>query len=193
MSQTQIWKMSVSCEIGRPQIGETGYWDEWDELKRPFPNGVDTLRCEKLLEFRSDASDALEWDYYGRIGDVWSQRAKDLLWPYANKHLRCFQTTLNGAPYYILRTDAELGLDCLDFERSKVEYFQCDSNDVKYIHRHYFHLDRITAPLIFFVPEKPILMATDSIRQMVEAAKLKGFLFSDPAKTFAERANSGEL
>jgi hypothetical protein len=82
----------------------------------------------------------------------------------------------------------ELGLDCLNRKNSEFDVYPHDPARIMYIHRYALHLDRIDDPLIFFVSEKGDLMATDSIRQMVQSACLRGFTFSDPPKRFAERA-----
>jgi hypothetical protein len=110
---------------------------------------------------------------------MWSQRAKDLLWPYANGCLRCFQTSLNGAPYYILRVAKELAIDCLDRDRSELKYFPKNPNDIMDIKRYAFYRERLHDPMIFHVPERPEILGTQSIKQIVEEAGLKGFRFED--------------
>ncbi|HYO24274.1 MAG TPA: DUF1629 domain-containing protein [Lacipirellulaceae bacterium] len=164
------------------------YWDEWDELKRPFPRGVDTLPCEQLA-FTVDLPDALTWHWYSipGTGGVWSQRAKDLLWPYAGKHLRCFQTTLNGAPYYILRLDDELGLDCLDYKHSELNRFP-SSGRVARILKYVFRSDVIHDPMVFHAKDGSDILCTESIHQMILDVGLKGFVFQDTATLCQRRA-----
>jgi hypothetical protein len=177
-----VYNMFPSGEDHRPQIDleKHGYSDEWKELARPFPERVEVLQSNRLA-FNCDASDALDWDWYWRVGmwGMWSQRAKDLLWPYARKHLRCFLTTLNDQPYYILHVDKKLAVDCLDRERSDLEFFKSDPASVKRIRKYVFKQELLTDPLVFNIPEVNAILSTRTIRQMVFDAGLKGFHFED--------------
>jgi hypothetical protein len=182
-----VYYMCRSCEEYRPQIdlekdsleGRDHDWTEWMQYDEAFPIEVDTVVLRNL-SFEVDAPNALEWDWYsiGFWGMI-SQRAKDLLWPYARRHLRCFQTTLNGEPYYILHLDKRLALDCLDVHKSKIEYFKCDPDDIKDIKKYAFHLEKLCDPLIFHVLQAREILGTQSIKRMVEEADLKGFHFED--------------
>lgn len=176
----KIYYMAPSCEIERPQIWETGYFNEWLELDQEFPAGLDCVTCTELKTFQVRDISALQWDWYGQVGmwGMWSQRAKDLLWPFTNGCLRCFRTSLNGAPYYILRVDSELATDCLDRERSDIQYFE-SSGRVMQVKKFVFHEGRISDPLIFHVPEIRDILCTRSVKSIVEDAGLKGFFFQD--------------
>lgn len=126
IAATTVYEMSRSCEDNRPYIDlekQDLEWDDWGDIDQPFPAGIDTIRSPSTLHFHVDAPDALEWDWYDpSYPGIISQRAKDLLWPHAEGCLRCFQTSLNGAPYYLLRVDEELATDCLDREKSKIVF-----------------------------------------------------------------------
>ena len=184
MSELTIWKMSVSAEEDRPQVdleiqGLT--WDDWGDMDQPFPDGVDTIQSPSTLHFHVDAPDALEWDWYSvSYWGMWSQRARDLLWPHARKHLRCFQTTLNGQLYYILRVDEELGLNCLDYDRVELNRFP-SSGRVARVLKYAFRPGVIQDPLIFHAKDSGDILCTESIHQIVLDAGLKGFRFQDTA------------
>jgi hypothetical protein len=187
MNEPQIWKISVSCEEDRPQIGDADYWNEWDELKASFPDRVDTLVCKQLVAFHADALDALDWDWYGGgVGTwgMWSQRAKELLWPYTQGSLRCFQTSLNGAPYYILRVDKDLAVDCLDVDRSDIQYFDDAKTEAWKVLEYAFRPNVIVDPLIFHAPQRSDILVTNSIRRIIEDSGLNGFAFYDAADLY---------
>lgn len=179
-----------SVQINRPQIDlekQNLRWDDWGDMEQEFPEGIDTIQSPPTLRFHVDAPDALQWDWYGEglFWGMWSQRAKDLLWPYAQGRLRCFQTTLNCAPYYILRVDKSLALDCLDVGQSEIEYFDAVQTRVNIIKSYAICPKILTDPSIFHVPQRSDILATDSIRRIVENAGLKGFAFYDAADLYA--------
>jgi hypothetical protein len=183
----RIYYICPSSEQGRPQIdlesdslaGIIHDWTEWNYFHDDFPIDSEVVVLRNL-SFKVDREDALNWDWYsiGFWGMI-SQRAKDLLWPYAGKHLRCLQTTLNGEPYYILHLDKRLALDCLDLQKSKIEYFKCDPDDIKDIKKYTFQLEMLCDPLVFHVPQAREILGTQSIKRMVEETDLKGFHFED--------------
>ncbi len=161
------------CSEGDDQFGK------WKVFEQPFPEGVDTLPAPNI-NFTVDHPDALEWDYYDSYSSegMWSQRAKDLLWPYTNGCLRCFQATLNGAPYYILRLNKEAAIDCLDHEQSEFTFWdQSLGGDIMDITKYVFRMQVLSDPLIFKIPERKKIFCTQSIRQIVLDAGLKGFWF----------------
>jgi hypothetical protein len=184
MNELKIWKMSVSCEEDRPQIDlekQNLTWDDWGDLKQEFPPDIDVIQSPQTLKFHIDAPDALEWDWYGvNFWGAWSQRAKDLLWPCAKKYLRCFQASLNGAPYYILRVDEELALDCLDYDHAELNRFP-SSGRVARVLKYAFRPRIIHDPLIFHAKNSGDILCTESIHRMVLDAGLKGFSFADTA------------
>jgi hypothetical protein len=158
-----------------------GYEEEWEELNQPFPDGVDMLSCQ-YLAFVVDDPRALEWHWYSipGTGGMWSRRAKELLWPYARQYLRCFETSLNGTPYYILRLDEELALDCLDYHRTELNRFP-SSGRVARVLRYAFRPNTICDPLTFHAKDSSDILCTESVRQMILNAGLKGFSFADTA------------
>ena len=78
-----------------------------------------------------------------------------------------------------MRNDKELAIDCLDRERSNIEFFRREPDKVKWIGSFAFHIDQLSDPMIFRVRESPAILATQSIKQIVEDAGLKGFMFED--------------
>jgi hypothetical protein len=181
--------MYPSDDESRPEIdlerdrlaGIDHDWTEWIKFDNDFPIDSEVVPLHNL-EFEIDRAGAINWDCYsiGFWGMI-SQRAKDCLWPYARKHLRCFSTSLNGMPYYILHSDERLALDCLDREHSEIELFKC-SGRVMQVRRFAFRPGLISDPLIFHVPESGGLLCTESIKALIESTGLKGFLFWDAEK-----------
>lgn len=181
-SVTHVYEMWCSGEEGRPFIDLEKHhltWDDWGNMEAIFPPGVDVIKSPDTLNFHVDKPEATEWDWYNY--DLISQRAKDILWPYAKGSLRCFETTLNGAPYYILRVDEDLAIDCLDREKSIIRRFPSSGRVMK-IMQHVFHLEKIYDPLIFHISESPSVFCTQSIKQIVEDAGLRGILFRDTSR-----------
>jgi hypothetical protein len=177
-----VYLMERSIEGGRPEIDleeQQITWDDWGDLESPFPRGLEVLESPSTLRFRVERDDALDWHWYrASYWGMISQRAKDLIWPFAHGRLRAFKTLINNSPFYILRLDNELGLDCLDTKNAAVEVYP-DSGRIMYVKRYAFHKDRIEDPSVFFVPEKRDLLCTESVRQAVLDAGLKGFSFRD--------------
>lgn len=181
-----VYRMWPCEDEGRPEIdlerdsleGIDHDWTEWNKFDNDFPIESEVVPLHNL-KFEIDRADAIDWDWYaiGFWGMI-SQRAKDCLWPYARKHLRCLSTSLNGMPYYILHSDERLALDCLDRERSELELFKC-SGRVMRVRRFTFRPGLIADPLIFHVSESGCLLCTESIKTLIENTGLKGFQFLD--------------
>ena len=128
-------------------------WGKWNVFEQPFPEGVDTLPAPNL-HFTVDHAEALEWDWYDGpdAKGMWSQRAKDLLWPLTNGCLRSFQATLNGAPYYILRLNQEAAIDCLDHQQSEFTFWdQSLGGEIKDITKYVLHKERLSSSFALFV------------------------------------------
>lgn len=178
-----VYRLKYSIESNRPRVDWEAYdpsegddqWGKWKVFEQPFREGIDTLPAPKI-NFTVVHPEALEWDWYDGpdTWGMWSQRAKDLLWPLANGCLRSFQAMLNGAPYYILRVYDELAIDCLDRERSQLKFFE-SSGRIMDIKKYAFHMEYLSDPMIFHALDCREILCTQSVRQAILDAGLKGF------------------
>jgi hypothetical protein len=165
---------------GRPSIdySKHRFWDEWDELKRPFPPGSDTQQCIQL-HFRVDHPRANSWDWYFDDGDgIMSARACGLLWPWLKNCCVRFETSINGAPYYFIRGNRRYS-DCFDADNSVFGYLSPDLPYIDNVQRLSFISAEIRDPSIFRILPYVWMLATDLVRRAVVEAKLEGFEFVD--------------
>jgi hypothetical protein len=138
----------------------------------------------KPVFFTVRAKGAENWHYYTVAGTfgLWSQTVIDLIGPYMK---RCFEFPLkafvNDLPFYFMRPVGSL--DCLDRDHSELLVFPDEPQRVMRIKRYRFFKEKIPDPLVFVVPETLTeIFATQSIKTMIEDAKLNGFLFIDAEK-----------
>src|SRR5262249_7441761 len=175
MAKTErVFLVDASSEKGRPVI----------DFSLPENGRNDWLLVGQVLRGEREEKDypnvlifvhhpeAVNWDMYfggGNFG-LMSERAVDLLEPYASDYFKFFQARLNGESFFFLKRKRVL--DCLDPERSILVPFRCDPTGIKEIKRYRFHMDRIADPLVFTIPETPELFATQSIDSLIRGEGL---------------------
>jgi hypothetical protein len=131
------------------------------------------------VELLVKRSDAPNWDFYsvpGTLG-LFSERAIGLFIPYATRFFDPVGAELNGAPFFFLREKRALA--CLDRENSIVVPFASNPSRIMEIHKFVFHQERVTDPLLFRIPELRRLLATQSIKRIIDDKQLKGFSLID--------------
>ena len=178
----QVFLLSPSLEDERPEIrfelkeNQRADWLSIDEVLRGERPLTDYREPEVVV---LDAGAEL-WDFYlvpGTLG-LLSARAVDVLAPFADKHFDVLPARISGSPYFFPRTKA--ALDCLDHERSSLDWFDDERTRVMRIRRFRFHKDRIEDPLVFNIPEDEFsLFATQSVRAAIRRAGLNGFRVLD--------------
>jgi hypothetical protein len=136
--------------------------------------------AQTAAEFLVTGPDPTAWDCYacgGTLG-VFSQKAMTVLAPFAH---RCFETlrvSINGAPYYVLRTKDTL--DCLDRNRSIIKVFPHDPGRIMQVDRFRFRKELVPDPIMFVIPEGPFhLFASDGVERAIRAGNLRGFELMD--------------
>ncbi len=128
----------------------------------------------------SDDPSTSQWHSYNVAGTygMLSKSAIDLIGPYMTQCFEFLEAWINELPFYLLRRIGSI--DCLDRTNSVVVNYPHDPGRIMKIKQFRFFKDGISDPMVFVIPEKKGgLLATDSIKQVVEEAKLKGFYFSD--------------
>lgn len=180
-----IYEMRPVCEEDIPSAEKYckhDYgWDDWEEYKQPFPEGVDLLES-KNLKFNVNHPQANEWDYYfdPAVSDtfgVFSQQANDLLWPYFNGCCKRLQIAINDRPYFVLISTGK-EIECVDITNS-VGTLSDFGNFFTISKKLRFFREKLSDPLIFVPREARMLAVTESIRRKVEEANLQGFEFID--------------
>lgn len=178
-----VYNMRSGLQKGMPRVDaletEGDYWGKWDLLDQPFPPGLDTLPMDEIRWVVCHPR-ALEQDLYSLWPmDMISQRAAAELWPHLRNCCNRFETAINGVPYYMLRPNGHT-LDCLNREESIVDPSPDDPDRILEAKRLRFFREQLTDPLIFMIPQYAnSLLATESIRRLVEDANLNGFEFID--------------
>ncbi|MBA4190874.1 MAG: hypothetical protein C0467_23040 [Planctomycetaceae bacterium] len=128
---------------------------------------------------RSNEVDAI----YLTPGLAVSERAKNALRLLNIPRIRFFPFQLDSARFFVVTTDRIV--DCLDHERSQIEYFRSNPTRVKHIRHYAFHLSIIPDPDLFTIPElcdgmfsysRP-LFVTGAVVAALSAAGLQGFRF----------------
>ena len=174
------------------------YWsrDEerpWIDFEIP-QNGIDVpwLHYGKVLSgqvpsheyspvhFVSDDPTVSLWHSYNIAGThgMLSKTAIDLIGPYMTRCFEFLEAWVNELPFFLLRRIGSV--DCLDRSNSKVVTYPHDPDRVMKIKQFRFFREGIADPMVFVIPEnKGGLLATGSIKQIVEEAGLKGLYFSE--------------
>jgi hypothetical protein len=187
MKTKQVFCMRASDEEGTPRIDaqlpeNSGVpWGAIGEILRvKAPVKAPLSEYEPIhLTVREEGWQA--WNYYPIAGTfgLFSHRLIELIGAYMEK---CFapylQVFVNELPYYFLRP---IGfLDCLDRAHSDIVSFPHDPHRVMRIKRYRFFMDKIRDPMVFVIPETLTeIFATQSIKTMIEDAKLPGLIFLD--------------
>ena len=178
--QGRVYEMQPAAGENHPSIDfeQHGYWDEWAELERPFPPGVDTQHSVSLA-FSVDHPEATAWDwYYGANDGLFSSRACDALWPWLRACSNRFAVALNGETYYIINDNGKT-VDCLDVDASKFVMFKSGPPTIKEAECLRFIRSKLQDPMIFRLPQYGAILATEAVRQRVADANLRGFEFID--------------
>ena len=187
-----IYSMRPSFEEDRPDIDfehpDNGGAD-WDMVNEVI-DGEIRVAAYSPFHLTVDSPDATAWDFYSIPGtmDLMSQRAVELLSPVASKHFAFLEVALNEQPYFLLMSTAPL--DCLDRTGSKFTPFRSDSSRIKEFERFSFKYALIDDPVMFWIPEWREIFVTPSVRDMVQAAELRGFFFEERV---GERDRRGKL
>ena len=175
----KIYRHHYSCEGWRPNV------DFMDDRN----SANDVLGMRKYLRGAPDAPpvfppihvvvehpNAREWDYYGHMGDygVISSRALEVLQPFAAPCFDFFEISLNAAPYFVPRLLQTI--DCLDHDRSVIEWSNRSLTYIKWIHRYAFDTSLLENIGMFTFPERFAWMyATEPVIDAVRTAGLRGF------------------
>jgi hypothetical protein len=176
----QILKLSPSTEDSRPQIDFTLPknaaidWLAVGEVTRGAP-GADVHAPLHITILRSDAVD---WHYYLCGGpELMSDALVELIRPFSEPHLSFLPASLNGARYYIVLPRDPL--DCLDVDASQCHFFRSNPAKVMHIKKYRFQAGCIVDPKVFRIPQlRYELFATESIKDIVEDAGLRGISFT---------------
>ena len=99
--------------------------------------------------------------------------------------LRFLEFRINDEPFFPFYTDRRV--DCLDRERSELEFFRCSPGQVKEVVRYAFTEDRLCPCDLFTVPElsegsffwSHDTFLTEPARQTLEGVGLVGFRFEE--------------
>ena len=176
---TRVYELRYSIEEDRPMgdfqdpVNKAINWriprvDATEEERMQYEPFHVIVRC----------SDALDWDFYsvpGTLG-LFSQRAMQVIYPFASQHFVFLEATLNDIPYFVPFQKSPL--DCLDREHSVLVPFPSNPVRVMRIEKHAFHAHLINDPLVFCHTDyRPDFLATQSIPGIVEDARLRGFAF----------------
>lgn len=181
----KVYEVGTSLEEDRPEI----------DLESPMIAAIDWLQVFDVIrgerpitdyepvEMLVDAPDATDYHWYMCGGpQLVSQPLQELIQP----HTTLFEflaARLNGAPYFFIKPSESLkrkpgGLDCLDRDQSEVRYATDDPSEVSWVYRHAFRSGIVPDPCVFRIPESwSRMFATESIKQAVEEAGLKGVRF----------------
>lgn len=178
----QVYDLSYSIEKGRPEIDFDDAANssiDWSLVPEIDPD-KESLKRYRPFEVTIHRTDALDWDYYSNAGTLGllSERAMELLRPLASQYFMFLEAKINGAPYFtpFRRTP----LDCLDREHSILVPFEHAPSRIKRIDKYCFRSELIEDPLIFCIPEsRGAVLATQSVRQKIEEAGLRGFCFQE--------------
>jgi hypothetical protein len=174
-----VFIVKPSIESERPEI----------EFGLEFNKRNDWLRVGQVLRGQRDEAEypkvlilalhpqATAWDFYfsGSVFGLMSERAVDLLEPFAANYFKFFQAWLNGASYFFLKSKRTL--DCLDRDESHLVPFPSNPSRIMEIKRYRFHKNRIDDPLLFSIPEIPELFATPTVEAIMREEGLRGFQF----------------
>ncbi len=177
-----VFEFSPSTEDYRPQldfeIPQNGAAFDWlramaiVEDERPLEDYV----APRLVVPRPDA---LDWHFYSDVGcssGLVSEMAANLLRPYFDRYFMLLPASINNAPYFMLKPIDRL--DCLDRKQSTLRCYPHDLNRIMRITKYFFHMDRVSDPLIFTIPEfSKRTLCTQSIPQIIHDSGLKGFSF----------------
>jgi hypothetical protein len=112
-----------------------------------------------------------------------SERARAALEAIGAPGMRFLEFRVNGEPFFLFYT--ERCLDCLDLQRSEVQYFRSSPERVKQVVRYAFAEEQVSQCDVFTIPELSAGMFfwsqepffTDSARTKLERAGLQGFRF----------------
>lgn len=175
---TRIYNLRPSTEEDRPWVegnhpeNRKNDWLRIDDSARGVRPLDDYVPPRVVVEH----PDALKWDYYssGGLHPYWSARAVELLGPYAKHSFQFLEAYINGTQYYVPMTINRL--DCFDREQSEVKVFDHDPSRIMRVIHYAFHLDKITDPLIFAIPDlRGPMLCTDTIPTIIDRAGLRGF------------------
>jgi len=177
----QVYLVSPSDEEWRPVIDFTypmnseNNWGLVDKVLRGVKHDSEYPGVFVVVNDQR----ATQWDYYSVAGtfDLMSDRAATLIKPFASDYFKFFPAWLNAEPYFMLKSIKRL--DCLDRERSLLVPFPSSPQKFMEIKKYSFRKECISDPLVFSIPERSVLLATESIEQMVRRENLRGFQFID--------------
>lgn len=184
-SETIYW-LSVSVDERYPRI----------DFSHPKNRGVDWLGLAALIDGGSQASDPFGHSPVitvvpkGRkrslaVDALWlehrvlvSERARRTFGELKMPEVEFLALTVNEEPFYALRVSRRI--DCLDRERSRIQYFQSDPTRILTIRRHVFRKEHVPDPALFELPgSRARLFATSGVKLAAEHAGLVGIEFVD--------------
>lgn len=187
METTQVFRVRVAGGEGSPRI-DTLLPDNsskkipWGKIGKILLGKAPASEYEPI-QVAVDEKGWQNWHYYPMAGTygLFSQTLIDLIGRYMKS---CFEPYLpafvNGLKYYFLR---QIGtLDCLDRKHSELIPFPHDPQRVMEIEHYRFIKAKIPDPIVFVIPEVTGILASQSIKKMVEGAKLYGLVFLDAEK-----------
>lgn len=189
MATKNVFIVSSSLQNKRPEIdfeddaiSEATDW----MLVGDILSGEVSAKKYSEVKLKLRARDACKWDFYrcGSALGLISQKAADVLRKSAAKSFALLPASINGSPYYFLRVKGSI--DCLDKKKSEIVPFRSDPKAIQWIEKYVFRKKQLVDPSLFVIPEGIWhLLATDGVRGLIEAHKLKGFRLRD-AETEAE-------
>lgn len=183
----RIYRIHCSCEDWRPDVD---FMDDRNRANDLLAMGEylrgdpDAPAIFPSIRFIVEHPDALQWDCYGHIGDydAVSSRAREVLQPFSAPCFDFLEISLNDAPYYVPRLLQTI--DCLDHDRSVIEWPDGPPTYIKWIHRYAFDMSRLENAGMFTFPERFAWMyATEPVIDAIRTAGLRGF---DPELVYSE-------
>lgn len=175
----RIFRLGSSLEQDRPQIDfelpENAKLD-WDLINQVLDGRVSNENALPI-NIIVNSTEATKWDFFG-IPGIFSQRAHDLLLPFATNHFAFCKLALNGIPYFIPKPT--IPLDCLDKEKSVIIPYRHDRSRIKDVKVFHFKRDLIPEHVLFWIPELPSrILCTDAIRSLIHTRGFRGFRFDE--------------
>jgi hypothetical protein len=153
--------------------------DERHKLGQPVEDLLDRISYHLLLNRRWPRVDCVEMV----PGLAVSERAKAAMEALGVPGMQFLGFRVNGEPFFLFYTERRV--DCLDRDRSEIEYFRSSPEQVMQVVRYAFAEERVRSCDVFTVPELSDGMflwsqetfVTDAVRTILEGADLNGFRF----------------
>lgn len=186
MTLEAIYWLSVSVDEGYPRIDFSHPKNrgvDWlglaalidgDSQSRQYPEHPAVITVVPKGRKRSLAVDALWLEHRVLV----SERARRALGELKLPGVEFLALTVNEEPFFALRVSRQI--DCLDRERSRIQYFQSDPTRILTIRRHVFRKEHVPDPALFELPgSRARLFATVGVKLAAENAGLVGIEFVD--------------